>query len=298
MQAGAQKKQSPPAQHSALISEILHPAWLGAGCGPSRSSTCKWKTYHAFNTQLKEVLLVTLALTHNKGSMARTWKRHKSSSFLLTQSDEMLLPLLQEYLTHYHQTPDPDCRSRQTSLSLALVDQKRHISPSEVFTDSCQPEHLVATVSDTVSRRENTTVLTGILVSSFTLLSGLLGHSYLPIPLPGSADHPAVMGHTSVLSSCHSAQGHWQHGIRIPEDWTQVGVSVHEVWLCQSPPDGPGTRQALCVWPEEIAETSGHNASAAWGCPHGKQDWMFFYHPNKQNCSWRQQRSHKYVCQD
>lgn len=140
--------------------------------------------------------------------MARTWKRHKSSSFLLTQSDEMLLPLLQEYLPHYHQTPDPDCRSRQTSLSLALVDQKRHISPSEVFTDSCQPEHLVATVSDTVSRRENTTVLTGILVSSFTLLSGLLGHSYLPIPLPGSADHPAVMGHTSVLSSCHSAQGH------------------------------------------------------------------------------------------
>lgn len=74
VEAGAQKKQSPPAQHSALISGILHPAWLGAGCGPSRSSTCKWKTYHAFNTQLKEVLLETLALTHNKGSVARTWK--------------------------------------------------------------------------------------------------------------------------------------------------------------------------------------------------------------------------------
>lgn len=158
----------------------------------------------------------------------------------------MLLPLLHEYLTH-HQTPDLGCRSRQTSLSLALVDQERQISPSEAFTDSCQPEHLVATVPDTVSRRENTTVLTGILVLSFTLLPGLLGHSYLPIPLPGSADHPALVGHTSVLFPCHSAQGHGHRGIRIPEDWTQMGVSAHKVWLCQSPPDGAGTRQALCV---------------------------------------------------
>lgn len=80
-----------------------------------------------------------------------------------------------------HQTPDCGCRSRQTSLSLALVDQERHISPSEAFTDICQPEHLVASVPDTVSRRENTTALTGILVLSFTLLPGLLGaHSYCP----------------------------------------------------------------------------------------------------------------------
>lgn len=55
---------------------------------------------HAFNTQLKEVLLVTLALTHNKGSMARTWKDTNPSALCWTQSDEMLLPLLHEYLTH------------------------------------------------------------------------------------------------------------------------------------------------------------------------------------------------------
>lgn len=171
---------------------------------------------------------------------------------------------------------------------------RKDISPSEAFTDSCQPEHLVATVPDTVSRRENTTVLTGIWILSFTLLPGLLGaHSCLPIPLPGSADHPPLAGHTSVLSPCHSAQGHC--GIRIPEDWTQAGVSAHEVWLCQSLPDGPGTRQALCVWPEETAETRGHKAPSARRCPHGKQGWRFCYCLNKQN-SWRQQSSYQYFC--
>lgn len=180
--------------------------------------------------------------------MARTCKDTNPSALCWTQSDEMLLPLLHEYLTHYHQTPDPGCRPRKTSLSLALADQERHISPSEAFTDSCQPEHLVATVPDTVSRRENTTALTGILVLSFTLLPSLLGvHSYLPISLPGSTDHHALVEHTSVPSPCHSAQDHRHYGISIPEDWTQAGVSAPEVWLCQSPPDGPGTRQALCV---------------------------------------------------
>lgn len=180
--------------------------------------------------------------------MARTCKDTNPSALCWTQSDEMLLPLLHEYLTHYHQTPDPGCRPRKTSLSLALADQERHISPSEAFTDSYQPEHLVGTVPDTVSRRENTTALTGILVLSFTLLPSLLGvHSYLPISLPGSTDHHALVEHTSVPSPCHSAQGHGHYGISIPEDWTQAGVSAPEVWLCQSPPDGPGTRQALCV---------------------------------------------------
>lgn len=159
---------------------------------------------------------------------------------MLTQSDEMLLPLLYKYLTHYHQTPDPGCRSRQTSQSLALVDQKRHISPSEAFTDSCQPEHLVATVTDTISRRENTTVLTGILVLSFTLLPGLLAHAFFQ-----AAQTTLLQWGTSFFHAIlHQAVDTMGSGsLRTG----YVGVSAHEVWLSQSPPDRPGTRQALCV---------------------------------------------------
>lgn len=179
--------------------------------------------------------------------MARTWKDTNPSALCWTQSDEMLLPLLHEYLTHYHQ-PQILAAGHVRLHCPWPWRTRKDISPSEAFTDSCQPEHLVATVPDTVSRRENTTVVTGILILSFILLPGLLGaHSYLPLPLLGSADHPALVGHTSVLSPCHSAQGHGHRGIGIPEDWTQAGVSAHEVWLCQSPPGGPGTRQALCV---------------------------------------------------
>lgn len=46
---------------------------------------------------------------------------------------KVLLPLPQEYLTCHHQTPNPACRSRQTSLSQVLVDQERHIPLQESF---------------------------------------------------------------------------------------------------------------------------------------------------------------------
>lgn len=46
---------------------------------------------------------------------------------------KVLLPLLKEYLTCHHQTPDPACRSCQTSLSQVLVDQERHIPLQESF---------------------------------------------------------------------------------------------------------------------------------------------------------------------
>lgn len=174
---------------------------------------------------------------------------------------------------------------------------RKDISPFEAFTDSCQPEHLVATAPDTVSRWENTTALTGILILSFTLLPGQLGaHSYLPIPFARQRRPPCSGGahvYPSSMSFCTRPRTPWDQdpwGLDTSRCLCPWGVALSE------PPKGPGTRQALCVWPEETAETSGHNASAAWGCPRGKQGWRFCYCLNKKNHSWRQQSSYQYFC--
>lgn len=179
--------------------------------------------------------------------MSRTWKDTNPSALCWTQSDEMLLPLLHEYWAHYHQTQDPGCRPRKTSLSLALVDQEKHISPSEAFTDSCQPEHLVATVPDTVSRRETPQFSLGsYFCPSLCCLASL---KRTPARPPLAAQTTVLWWGTrpSIPAPRPSAQGHGHCGIRIPEDWTQSGTSAPEVWLCQSPPGSQGRgRHRVC----------------------------------------------------
>lgn len=159
---------------------------------------------------------------------------------------KVLLPLLQEYLTCHHQTPDPACRSRQTSLSQVLVDQERHIPLQESFVTAVSQ----STWQPQVRYPEGTMPHTSHRdLNACPSLSCTLRLEPIPIcPSLCSGTDPAVeTGTRSVFSPSHSAQGYGHSGH--PDPWglnTRRCLSTRGAALPRAPPDGPGTRHAPC----------------------------------------------------
>lgn len=173
---------------------------------------------------------------------------------------------------------------------------RKDISPSEAFTDSCQPEHLVATVPDTVSRK-------GEHHSSHRDLNFILHSAAWPAWSPFLPAHPFARqrrpprsGGAHIcpisMSFCTRPRTLWDQdpwGLDTSGCLCARGVALSEpTWRAR---DEAGTvhvtrRDCRDKWTQCFFSV---------GVPHSKQGWRLCYCLNNQS-SWRQQSSYQYFC--
>lgn len=227
--------------------------------------------------------------------MVRTWKDTNPSALRLDSVWWNSAASAAGVLTRYHQIPDPGCRSRQTSLSLALVDQERHIPIWSLYGQ--------------LSARASGSHSTWYSIQKGRTPQFSLGSEFYPSLCCLACLEPIL----ACPSLCQAAQ-------TTPLWWgthlSYLHVILHKATdTVGSDPWGLDKSRCLCArggalseptwWARDEAGTvcvTRRDCRDKWtqrffsaGVPHGKQGWRFCYCLNNQN-SWRQQSSYQYFC--